>query len=443
MIAFVRMLAIAFLAIVFGGASVYFGFFPGKILQDAFMGLGATLVQSEQLSSPFNQGGIFPAGSGDTGVIQWDTEKTGDGFTLFTTAFGEQVHLIDMEGRVRKTWKASYAELWDEGDEVQEPVPPRFIFLRKAHLYPDGRLLVMFAGWAATPYGYGIAMIDKDSNLLWKQFRHLHHSFDQGGDGRIFALDHKIVSEPNPDFPDVIPPYIEDGISIFSADGELKERFSLLYSFLDSDYEQVLPLIISPNSNVSVGNLPPGLGNLLHANDVEVLPEKLADKFSIARPGDLLVSFRQLNAIAIIDSETRKIKWLKRGGWFAQHDADFLTNGNILLFDNIDLQAGPNGKPASRIVEINPENMAEEWVFRGLKDKGFRSIARGSQQRLPNGNTLITESHRGRLLEVSREGKVAWEYRHEQRLGENDELIPAIMWAERYSHGQIQFELGD
>ncbi|MDP7042108.1 MAG: arylsulfotransferase family protein, partial [Gammaproteobacteria bacterium] len=138
-----------------------------------------------------------------------------------------------------------------------------------------------------------------------------------------------------------------------------------------------------------------------------------------------------------------KVKWFKRGGWFKQHDADFLETGNILLFDNIDMQEDPNRKRASRVVEINPANMAEEWVFRGHKDMRFRSAARGSQQRLPNGNTLITESHRGRLLEVSDAGEVVWEYRHDQRLGENDELIPVIMWAERYTRDQVQFALSD
>src|SRR6059036_3002382 len=33
-----------------------------------------------------------------------------------------------------------------------------------------------------------------------------------------------------------------------------------------------------------------------------------------------------------------------------------------------------------------------------------------SIQRLPNGNTLITESSFGRLFEVTREGEIVWEY---------------------------------
>lgn len=441
MIVFLRVLAIAFLAMVLGGASVYFGFFPGKLLRDGFTGLQASLLQSEQLASTYNKGAIFLADSDEVGVVRHAAAKTDDGFTVFTTALGDEVRLIDMEGRVRKTWTVSYTDLWDANDEVQDLVPPRFIFLRKARVYPDGRLLVMFAAWATTPHGYGIAMIDKDSSLLWKQFRHLHHSFDEGEDGRIYVLDHQIVAETNPGAPNVIPPFIEDGITIFRANGEFESRFSLLDSFIDSEYREVIPQIIVPSSIRSVGGAAAGLGNLLHANDVEILRENLADKFSIANPGDLMVSFRELHAIAIIDADSKKVKWFKRGDWFEQHDPDFLDNGNILLFDNIDMREDPNRERASRVVEINPENMAEEWVFRGNKDMRFRTTARGSQQRLPNGNTLITESHRGRLLEISRDGEVVWEYVHDQRLGDNDELIPVIMWAERYTQDQLQFEL--
>jgi hypothetical protein len=34
----------------------------------------------------------------------------------------------------------------------------------------------------------------------------------------------------------------------------------------------------------------------------------------------------------------------------------------------------------------------------------------GNAQRLPNGNTLITESSFGRFFEVTKEGELVWEY---------------------------------
>ncbi len=40
----------------------------------------------------------------------------------------------------------------------------------------------------------------------------------------------------------------------------------------------------------------------------------------------------------------------------------------------------------------------------------FFSPRIGNAKRLPNGNTLITESSFGRFFEVTREGEVVWEY---------------------------------
>jgi hypothetical protein len=40
----------------------------------------------------------------------------------------------------------------------------------------------------------------------------------------------------------------------------------------------------------------------------------------------------------------------------------------------------------------------------------FFSPRMGCAQRLPNGNTLITESSFGRFFEVTKEGEIVWEY---------------------------------
>ena len=40
----------------------------------------------------------------------------------------------------------------------------------------------------------------------------------------------------------------------------------------------------------------------------------------------------------------------------------------------------------------------------------FFSLLRGGNQRLPNGNTIITESDQGRVFEVTKDGKIVWEF---------------------------------
>jgi len=81
-----------------------------------------------------------------------------------------------------------------------------------------------------------------------------------------------------------------------------------------------------------------------------------------------------------------------------------LGSGNILVFDN-----GPE-RGYSRLIEVNPLTETIEWEYVGNPPSSFFSRTRGSCQRLPNGNTLVCESNKGRAFEVTREGRVVWEW---------------------------------
>ena len=95
------------------------------------------------------------------------------------------------------------------------------------------------------------------------------------------------------------------------------------------------------------------------------------------------------------------------GPWRAQHDPRFLENGNMLLFDNRG-NLGEGGR--SRILEFDPQTAGIIWSYYGKPDDKFSSDARGMSQRLPNGNTLITESNPGRIFEVTPDGTTVWEF---------------------------------
>jgi hypothetical protein len=112
-----------------------------------------------------------------------------------------------------------------------------------------------------------------------------------------------------------------------------------------------------------------------------------------------------------------------RGPWFEQHDAEVLPNGHILLFDNIgNLKAGNT----SRVLEFDPADMRIAWSYSGTPDRPLFSKIRSGQQRLPNGNTLITESDGGRLVEVTPKGEIAWEFLNPVR-AENDQQRTAVL----------------
>jgi hypothetical protein len=51
-----------------------------------------------------------------------------------------------------------------------------------------------------------------------------------------------------------------------------------------------------------------------------------------------------------------------------------------------------------------------EYSIQGVEGYRFFSHYVSAAQRLPNGNTLITEGADGRLFEVTAEGEIVWEY---------------------------------
>ena len=85
----------------------------------------------------------------------------------------------------------------------------------------------------------------------------------------------------------------------------------------------------------------------------------------------------------------------------APHHPTLTPEGTILIFDN------GRRRGWSRVLEIDPHSGEQTWEYRA---DGFFSEVRGGAQRLPGGTTLITESERGRVFEVTREGEIVWEW---------------------------------
>jgi outer membrane protein assembly factor BamB len=136
-----------------------------------------------------------------------------------------------------------------------------------------------------------------------------------------------------------------------------------------------------------------------HGNTVWEMPD-----------GNILVSFRNISTVAMIDRATGSIFWkLAAPPLSGQHAPHLLPNGNILLFDN-----GPHRVdetfPFSRVIEIDPKTSQIVWEYRDTPVWKFFSPRISNAQRLPNGNTLICEGSFGRLFEVTMEGETVWEY---------------------------------
>ncbi|MGD8240608.1 MAG: arylsulfotransferase family protein, partial [Armatimonadota bacterium] len=157
-----------------------------------------------------------------------------------------------------------------------------------------------------------------------------------------------------------------------------------------------------------------------HVNTVRELPPNKWHDAGDARfrPGNVMISPRQLDTVYLIDRETKEIVWEYSGEYFGglsgQHEPHMIEpglpgEGNVLIFDNgaspwNDL--GHAGK--SYVLEINPQSKELVWVY----DKGlqFHATYTSSAQRLANGNTLICESAAQRVFEVTPDGETVWEH---------------------------------
>ena len=80
----------------------------------------------------------------------------------------------------------------------------------------------------------------------------------------------------------------------------------------------------------------------------------------------------------------------------------------------------------TRVIELDPVTLDFRWVFEGTPENHLQSKTCGSNQRLPGGTTLITESDNGRALEVTREGEIVWEFVSPHRAGDEGELIATL-----------------
>ena len=126
--------------------------------------------------------------------------------------------------------------------------------------------------------------------------------------------------------------------------------------------------------------------------------------------GDILASYRPTSTVVRISRSTGKILWKLGPPTVAgQHAPTRLANGNILIFDN-GVHRLDDSLPYSRVIEVDPATNRIVWKYQDKPAWNFFSPRMGNAQRLPNGNTLITEASFGRLFEVTRDGEIVWEY---------------------------------
>jgi hypothetical protein len=410
---------VVFLAFVAGTFVMQFQVFPAADLQRAFRAGSALYESLTSYNDPLETDFWKPARTNARGVVRHDPARAQQGLTLYSSADTQSALLIDMQGHVVHRWDMPYSRVWDTTASVARPVADPFVYLEKARVLPNGDLLALYSAIGATPWGYGLVKLDRSGNVLWKYLGRTHHSFDVDAAGNVYVLAHEISEGDLPSgYGELTKPRIDDFVVKLSPEGIETGRISLIHAFAATSSGRRLRF--APESSNRTGDY-------LHANSVQVL-ERPVPGVPESRAGQLLVSLREVDTIAIVDLDAQKIVWTRSGSWLRQHDAEVLPNGNIMLFDN---EGATRGTGSSRVIEFEPVTEAIRWSYGDRPDQPLDSMARASQSRLPNGNTLIVESWGGRLIEVTREGDVVWEYVNPVRGGANEEKIPIVSWAQR------------
>ncbi|MFT3720925.1 aryl-sulfate sulfotransferase [Pseudorhodoferax sp.] len=137
----------------------------------------------------------------------------------------------------------------------------------------------------------------------------------------------------------------------------------------------------------------------------------LVNGLGVTADGLVLMSLRTTSGVIGVDKASGGVKLhIPPDVVSHQHAPVPLDNGHILVFDNGNFRAGAH-VAYSRVLEIDPRDGNRiVWQYADEVVNLFYSPFMGNAQRLPNGNTHITESSTGRLFEVTPQGEVVWEY---------------------------------
>lgn len=391
-----------------------------------------------------------------TGTTIYNPEKASNGYTIFQ-AHQQGALLIDMNGREVKLWKGLHGfpnkmlpggyVLGHRGTRDNKFGYQDYVDL--VQLDWDGNVV-----WEFNKYEY---IEDPGNKPQW--MARVHHDYQREGNpvgyyvpgmtpkadsGNTLLMCHKnLVNHKISD-----KTLLDDTIIEVDWEGNIVWEWILSEHFNELGFSEAEKNVLfrDPNTHETGGEK---IGDWMHLNAMSALgPNKWYDQGDERfHPDNIIWSARETNIMAIISKETGKIVWklgpdytsskeLKRLGIIiGQHHSHMIPQGlpgegNILVFDNggwagygLPGMTSPYGTKAyrrdhSRVLEIDPLTLKIVWQYtpteaghlQPFHSHYFYSPFISSAQRMPNGNTVITEGAGGRIFEVTREHELVWEY---------------------------------
>ncbi|MBW1647167.1 MAG: aryl-sulfate sulfotransferase [Deltaproteobacteria bacterium] len=423
--------------------------------------IGAAAVTVAALVIPmkaFSFPTVFPHGT-----TIYKPEKCWSGYTVFGTEVeSEGTVLIDMNGNVVKQWK----------NICQAEHPPKMLkggFLAGTlRPEPDKRGRV----WG-DEHSTDLVVVDWDGKVVRRVPRAgMHHDYQFEGNpvgyhapgmvvdnykGKMLILSHKFTHNQYITDKELYDDYIVE----IDRDGNIVWEWTASEHFKEMNFPLEFKKTLYKYPTYSMTRTPGRKGaDWIHVNSASYLgPNKWYDEdpetYKVFHPDNIIISNRQTNTSCIIEKATGKIVWQigpyyypdsvwefggkqykyayrKLGQIIGQHHTHMIPKGlpgegNILVYDNGGYAGyGPRNPGAhlgwsdarrdySRVIEFDPRTLKVVWEHSakkmGMRNKyQFYSDYVSSAQRLPNGNTLITNGAVGQLQEVTPDHEIVWEY---------------------------------
>jgi hypothetical protein len=281
---------------------------------------------------------------------------------------------------------------------------------------PDD-IVAVSPGWSRREKGGVLMEVDWDGKIVWEhRDPYQHHDGRRTSSGGALYLTVERI-------PDEVAARVKGGIPGSEEHGMWADVIVEVDAAGRRVWEWHAYEHLDPVTDV----LPPNVGRdeWSHANTIVPL---VGDR--------VLVSFRHISTVGIIDKRSGRFEWkLGHDIFSGQHDASMLSNGNVLVFDN-GLFRRNTHVTFSRVIEVDPRTDKVVWEYRDRPPLNFYSAFIGGARRLPNGNTLITEGFFGRMFQVTPQGDVVWEYINPHFTGDPAAKGPPVLsnWVFRASH---------
>ncbi len=392
-----------------------------------------------------------------TGTTVYKPEKCWNGYTVFQVR-NIGATLIDMNGNVANQWRGLRGF----------PGPNKV--LPGGHVIGSTKSRNPKYGFQDN---VDLIQSDWDGNIVWKFDRYelvkdphrrrawmarQHHDFQREGNpvgyyvpgmnplvnrGNTLMACHKNLKKT--DISDKL--LLDDTIIEVNWDGEIIWEWTCSDHFDEIGFSKRAKNTLARDPGVvDAGG---GMGDWMHLNSVSTLgPNRWFDSGDERfHPDNIIWSGRETNIMAIIDKKTGRIVWQVGPDYKATsalrkfkqaigpHHVHMIprglpSEGNIMVFDNGGWAGygAPNpGSPTgrrnalrdySRVIEFDPVTLEVTWQY-PAQESGYAAYMHGkrlysplmsSAQRLPNGNTLITEGTTSRILEITAEFETVWEY---------------------------------